>query len=193
MSNELIKVITTNDGINVIESREVARMTGKRHDNLLRDIGNLIKRNPEYSNFFIESSYKNNNNQSYKCYLLTKQGCEIIENKYKLQTHAGRLEIKFLDGLEEALSPFRIKGIRQFPIDINDKHYRIDYYIQNLNIAIEYDENGHKNYSYEEHELRQEEIERELGCKFIRVTDNNSDLYNIGLVIKEIFKTKAVA
>ena len=57
-----------------------------------------------------------------------------------------------------------------------------------MNIAIEYDENNHKGYSYEQHEGRQNYIEQELGCKFIRVTDENSDEYNIGLIIKEITK-----
>lgn len=66
--------------------------------------------------------------------------------------------------------------------------YRIDYYIPSLNIAIEYDENNHKNYTYEQHELRQKLIERELGCKFIRVNDSNSDEYNIGQVIKGVIK-----
>ena len=103
-----------------------------------------------------------------------------------------RKEINFLDKLEQALKPFNITGIRQFPMDINDKHYRIDYYIQNLNIAIEYDENGHKNYSYDKHKGRQKEIEKKLGCKFIRVTDFESDEYNIGLVFKELFNIKAI-
>ena len=66
-------------------------------------------------------------------------------------------------------------------------YFLIDYYISNLNIAIEYDENGHKNYSHEAQEGRQKKIEKELGCRFIRVSDKNSDEYNIGLVIKEIF------
>ena len=30
-------------------------------------------------------------------------------------------------------------------------------------------------------------IEKELGCRFIRVSDKNSDEYNIGYVIKNIF------
>ena len=47
-----------------------------------------------------------------------------------------------------------------------------------MNITIEYDENGHASYKYEEHEGRQKEIEKELGCKFIRVTDKESDEYH---------------
>lgn len=94
-----------------------------------------------------------------------------------------RKEIEFLNKLEKSIIPFNLKGINQYTI----LNYRIDYYIPSLNIAIEYDENDHKNYSYEAQEGRQKEIEKELGSRFIRVSDKNSDEYNIGLVIKEIF------
>ena len=102
---------------------------------------------------------------------------------------SARKEINFLEALEKGLEPFNIKGIRQYNID----KYRIDYYIPSLNIAIEYDENGHANYTYEEHEGRQKYIENKLGCRFIRITDNNSDEYNIGLVIKELFNITVVS
>ena len=92
-------------------------------------------------------------------------------------------EIRFLDMLEESLKPFGITGIRQY----NVSGKRIDFYILSLNIAIEYDENEHKGYSYEKHEGRQKEIESELGCRFIRVTDSNSHSFNVGQVIKEMF------
>ena len=94
-----------------------------------------------------------------------------------------RKEIEFIDQLEQALQPFNIKGKRQFQV----LSYFIDYYIPSLNIAIEYDENEHINYSYEQHEGRQRNIEKELGCRFIRVSDKNTDSYNIGFVIKNIF------
>ena len=73
-------------GINVIDSREVAQMIGKQHSHLLRDIKGykeVIDQNPKLDSamFFIESSYKNDNNQTYSCYLLTKQGCEMVANK----------------------------------------------------------------------------------------------------------------
>ena len=64
--------VLENNGVKVVESREVAKMTGKRHDHLLRDIDGYVKvldQNPNLgtANFFIESTYTNNNNQSYKC------------------------------------------------------------------------------------------------------------------------------
>lgn len=89
----------------------------------------------------------------------------------------------FVSKLEKALTPFGIKGIKQCSV----LGYRIDYYIENLNVAIEYDENGHDHYDYKSHELRQKLIEEKIGCRFIRVTDKESHEYNIGYVIKNIF------
>ena len=95
-----------------------------------------------------------------------------------------RKEIEFINKLEEALKALNVlDGETQYYCC--DK-YRIDYYIPSLNIAIEYDENSHENYIYKQQEGRQKEIEKELGCKFIRVTDEYSDEYNLGLVIKEL-------
>jgi very-short-patch-repair endonuclease len=96
-----------------------------------------------------------------------------------------RKEIEFLNQLEDALKPFDIKGERQYPI----LNYRIDYYIESLNIAIEYDENDHNHYSYDRHEGRQLEIEQELNCRFIRISDKNTDAYNIGYIIKMILES----
>ena len=97
-----------------------------------------------------------------------------------------RKEILFLNELEHALIPFNLKGIKQYKV----LNYRIDYYIPTLNIAIEYDENNHNNYSYEAHEGRQKAIENKLKCKFIRVSDKNNLGYNLGLVIKNILDIK---
>lgn len=95
-----------------------------------------------------------------------------------------RKELSFVNDLEEFLSAFNVKGIAQYKID--DK-YRIDYYIPDLKIAIEYDENGHKNYDREKERMREEYIKNKLGCKFIRVPDDNSDIKNIGIIAKELY------
>lgn len=103
--------------------------------------------------------------------------------------YSERKEIKFLDKLEEVLKSFDIVGEKQYTVkNKSGTNYRIDYYIPELNIAIEYDENGHADYTYEQHEGRQEYIENKLDCNFIRVTDKESDEYNIGIVLKEIFE-----
>ena len=99
-----------------------------------------------------------------------------------------RKEINFLDQLEEILKPIGIKGIRQYGV----LNYKIDFYIPSFNICIEYDENFHRDYTYEKHEGRQILIEKELNCNFIRISDDKSDLENIGIVISEILKIKNI-
>lgn len=82
--------------IEVVDSRQVAEMIGKRHDHLLRDIQNYCdvmakttdpkiggSADPkiEVSDFFIESSYKDSTGRALPCYLLTKKGCDMVANK----------------------------------------------------------------------------------------------------------------
>ena len=118
-------------------------------------------------------------NKLLKEYFDSKSNVTFIHNK----------EIRFREKLKEALSAFHINDIEFQKSIQNNKgtNYRIDCYIPSLNIAIEYDENGHANYTYEEHEGRQKEIEEMLKCRFIRVSDKNTHEYNIGLVIKKMF------
>lgn len=103
----------------------------------------------------------------------------LIQDKLLLTE---RKEIKFLDKLQEALKPFDLEGIKQYKV----LNYRIDFYIPKLNIAIEYDENEHKDYSYKQQQGRQKEIENSLGCDFIRISDKQNEEYNIGLVLLHI-------
>ena len=110
-------------------------------------------------------------------------GIGIIPNYIIPIPISTRDESLFIDSLEDSLEGFGIpKGIKQYQVG----NYRIDYYIPNLNIAIEFDENNHKSYTYEQQELRELIISKELGCKFIRVSDSNSVEYNIGYVLNNI-------
>lgn len=74
------------EGKQVIDSRDVAEMIGKQHAHLMRDIKryiNVLSTNPNLDslNFFVESSYKDSKGEERPCYLLTKQGCEMVANK----------------------------------------------------------------------------------------------------------------
>ena len=127
MAKDLISKIVNNNGINVFESRDVAEMVGKTHSNLLRDIKNYIKgmeKDPKSSvisansqDFFIESTYIDANNQSRKCYLITKKGCDFVINKLN-----GEKGIKFTaqyvnafydmkDALEEVETTVQTHGL----------------------------------------------------------------------------------
>ena len=74
--------------VDVVDSREVAKLVEKRHNDLLRDIRGYIEimeksgeRKIAHSDFFIKSSYKSEQNKEMPCYLLTKKGCDMVANK----------------------------------------------------------------------------------------------------------------
>ena len=77
--------------IPVLDSREVARMLGREHFEILRYIEGSNGRvgilatiqNTKWcsTDYFIESSYKDTFGRDCKCYLVTKKGCELIGNK----------------------------------------------------------------------------------------------------------------
>lgn len=86
MSNNL--QVMNHNGVEVIDSRDVAEMTGKTHAHLMRDIGGYAKIIQESNesnfglvDFFIPSTYRDNKGETRPCYLLTKKGCDMVANK----------------------------------------------------------------------------------------------------------------
>lgn len=80
-----LTVIKQNENL-VVDSREVAEMIGKRHSDLLESIDGYLKvigqnGNFRSDDFFIQSSYEAGTGKPYKCYLLTKKGCDMVANK----------------------------------------------------------------------------------------------------------------
>ena len=81
MDNEWINT----SAIETIDSREVAEMVDMEHKNLLLKIRKYVEildgsklSSPQ---FFVPSTYVNNQNKEQPCYLLTKKGCEMVANK----------------------------------------------------------------------------------------------------------------
>lgn len=62
-------------------SLEIAEVTGKRHDSVLRDIRNLLSQGVDAHNF-VETSYTDKANRRQKCFTLTKKGCLILASGY---------------------------------------------------------------------------------------------------------------
>ena len=84
---EELQVINHNN-VDVIDSREVAEMTGKNHKELLRDIRNYAgiienstERNFALSDFFIPNTYMDSTGRTLPCYLLTRKGCDFIASR----------------------------------------------------------------------------------------------------------------
>ena len=83
MKNNL-QVITHN-GIEVIDSREVAHMVEKPHSDLMKSIRNYADalNAGDFSSvdFFIPSTYTDGKGETRPCYLITKKGCDMVANK----------------------------------------------------------------------------------------------------------------
>ncbi|OMD69151.1 Rha family transcriptional regulator [Paenibacillus odorifer] len=78
--------IVSKDGKLLADSREIALMTGKQHKHLVRDIDNYVQvfsQSPDLDSddFFVETTYQAGTGKSYKMYLLTKIGCDMVANK----------------------------------------------------------------------------------------------------------------
>lgn len=72
-------------GKQVIDSRDVAQMVERPHNDLLKSIRTyseyLAEGDFSHSDFFIESSYLDKNGKPQPCYLITRKGCDMIANK----------------------------------------------------------------------------------------------------------------
>lgn len=73
------------NGIEAVDSRQVAEATGKQHNDLMKDIRRysefLTEGKISLSDFFIESTYQDSTGRTLPCYLITRKGCEMIANK----------------------------------------------------------------------------------------------------------------
>lgn len=162
-----LKPILKKFNINIVNSNR------QKHCFLLSSSGylkyyNLIRNKNEYIfNIIMNEYFEINSDDEY---------IHFVQNK----------EIRFRNQLSTILDKFKIRYQFQYPIF----QYRIDIYLPDFNIAIEYDENAHRYYTYEEQELREIRIVNKLGCRFIRVTDEYSIDKAVSIILSELFEIK---
>ena len=82
----------------------------------------------------------------------------------------------------EAFKSLNIEVIHQFQIDI----YRVDFYIPEYNMVIEYDEDYHRNTYYQDR-IRENKIKEKINCSFIRCNAKDKDVKNIMKILNHIF------
>ncbi|MDR0862295.1 MAG: Rha family transcriptional regulator [Oscillospiraceae bacterium] len=79
-----LTIIKQNGGA-YIDSREVADVIGKPHNDLMKSIrkysGYLTAGAFSLSEYFVSNSYYDSTGRELPCYLLTKMGCELVANK----------------------------------------------------------------------------------------------------------------
>lgn len=73
--------ITNINGVETVDSRQVAEAVGKEHKELLKNIRKYCEYLGEskisLTDFFIESTYITEQNKSLPCFLCTRKGCEM--------------------------------------------------------------------------------------------------------------------
>lgn len=102
---EVTQIATESTAIPTINSREVAEMMEIRHTNLMRKIEGI---NEDFENskvssqkYWLKSTYKiDGNNKTYKCYEVTKMGCEFLAHK-SIGTRGNIFTAKYMDRFEE--------------------------------------------------------------------------------------------
>ena len=207
--NKIMSIIE--DGNITIDSMEVSKILKQRHSDVLKKIhGNEeLSTEPIFGlskNYYMDKNrqkrpmYTMNNIGAMYLMLLFNNGiakelrCELVsrlkEKDIKIELTNGirfeRKENKFKEQLQETLKPFGIKIETQKTMESNN--YRIDFYLPEYKLAIEYDEQQHNSdINKEKDKKREKEIENELHCEFIRLSYKETDAYNVGLVLKKIF------
>lgn len=120
----------------VIDSRDVADMIGKRHEHVLRGIGRILDREPNYKSEFIESPYRAGTGKSYRRYLVTQDGYERLLSQFIHRAQPASLERGFQTWLETLFNRKYLE--KQKTIG----GYRIDFVLVD-SVFIEYDEKEH--------------------------------------------------
>lgn len=139
--------------------------------------------------------------QSRRMVLFNKKGLSSLITKSKLLTKyqkhdlykafdiekalTSRKEIEFLQLLEDVITPIGLTLRRQH--DVNG--YKLDGYIPEIELAIEYDETHHKRQVGMD-KKREQDIKDAIECSFVRVSEDEKESVNVGYVIKAIIENK---
>lgn len=155
---------------------------------------------------FVPSEYIDKKGEVRLCYLLNKEGLKMlsdattssdkkaIQNAYESAGGSyseiycrNRFEVDFFNKLSVVLGVLNIELQTQYSV----LKYRVDGYLPKHNVVIEYDERHHSNCNQKSEDVKRElEIIDELGCKIVRLDYQNSDYYNIGVILNEILVEK---
>ena len=171
--NNLTNVTNSQGGDATMTSRQIAELTGTRHKHALVKIKSIISRidNEGFTEAnFILSEYKDTRGKTYPEITMTEAGKDLILSKYNFITpnkvNAWKAKDEYVFGEEIVNNLFHgYEIIPQFEL-----FGGLDWYIPELKLAIEFDEEQH----FIGGELRKECVERQrrveqaLGCRFIR-------------------------
>lgn len=160
----------------VTNSLKIKDMYGKEHPDIVKKIRHFIKVFPDLNNSaFTIDTYIAGNGQRQPMYNMTKHGFELLVSSFKTGkslkitkdlidkfqdlnynfTYIERDECAFGRLLKDTFSNATI--IEQLPV----LNYRVDFYIEEGKVIVEYDE-AHHQYQQDEDEKRINEIRKEI-------------------------------
>lgn len=145
----------------MITSRQIAEETGKRHPDVKRDIRDLAMMCKSFE--FQERSYVDSMNRAQVELLLDDESAALIRRRYQglARVPLSLQERAALAAVEQVLG---VTLIKQYKVG----RYRVDGYDPVNQVAYEVDEPRHR-YQIAQDAVRQAVIERELGCRFVRI------------------------
>ncbi len=103
------------------------------------------------------------------------------------ETRYLRKEIEIVGFIQEMLTQTMIP----FEFQKSVASYRIDLYLPSQKLAIEIDENNHTDRDPSYERAREERIQEELGCKFLRINPDASDFKLsscVGRIMREVIR-----
>lgn len=146
-----------------MNSKEIAELTGKKPFHVLRDIRKMFNEGDLDINVCTYTGRVSSINltEEQRDALLIKYGTPV-EGKQVI--HCKRKELQLGDLLQSALGDIEI--LPQFSI----LGYRLDFYLPDYDLAVEYDEEHHS-CQLRDDAIRQHKVEKVLGCTFIRIKE----------------------
>lgn len=167
-----------------VENEDFFRIPADSGIRSLIATGSFKHSNNKFENLFTKRGYLKltktfTNNTEYK---IIKKVYDFLGGNENIDIYISneRFEISFFKLLKEALKEINIKLIHQHYVS----GYRIDFFLPEYNLAIEYDEEHHKLRAKED-KIRERKISKEIGCKFIRCSYKDSNIKNLMKILKE--------
>lgn len=185
-----LNIIIEKDGIIYFDGNQVAKMLGYKEPN--KAVSRHCKGGMKHSTL--------KNRGGYPLTIISKEDVISLVTNSNLLTQLEKEEFLVALGLDDRIvlqSRAEIEFGEQLTLFMSQLGYKvepqygvlgyyIDFYIPELNIAIEYDEEQHK-YNYKKDRQRELEIRKEIGCKFIRLDDGLNIGTQLGIVANGIY------
>ena len=153
MENSIESV--SNNGEKWISSMDIAKKFKKQNKNINFVIRKLLDCRSDLSSHVKETCYKSSRGRFEPCFLLDDYAVHLLECKYEIGAVNPRFEFKFEQVLREMFPSIVI-----FP-QYSVLKYQVDFFIPDLMIVIEYNEEFHKRTKDKDSD-RMEEILSEL-------------------------------